>query len=148
MIKMELKVKKFSELTPYELYKIAKLRVDVFVVEQNCAYHEFDDLDQDAIHVWYEDEDGIASYLRVLDKGVEHECAALGRVISARRGEGYGAMVINEGVRVAREEFNADKIYLEAQTYARVFYEKQGFVKVSDEFILDGIPHIKMVRNF
>ena len=56
---MKVYVKAFSELTPLELYNIAKLRVDVFVVEQNCPYHEFDDLDQDAIHVWIEDEDGI-----------------------------------------------------------------------------------------
>ena len=144
---MNVHVKAFSELTPLELYNIAKLRVDVFVVEQNCPYHEFDDLDQDAIHVWIENEDGIEAYLRVLDRGVESEYVALGRVISARRGKGYGAMIMQEGIRVAKEKYNAGKIYLEAQTYAEGFYMKQGFHRISDEFILDGIPHYKMLRE-
>ena len=38
--RMQIKVKKFSELTPYELYGIMKLRVDVFVVEQKCLAPE------------------------------------------------------------------------------------------------------------
>lgn len=141
---MKLYIKRFNELTPDELYRIVKLRIDVFVVEQNCAYRELDDLDQDAIHVWLEDENGIGSYLRVLDRGVESEYPALGRVISARRGEGLGARIMQEGIKVAQDVYGADKIYLEAQTYARKFYEKQGFCKISDEFIMDGIPHIKM----
>lgn len=142
---MELKIKRFNELTPDELYRIAKLRVDVFVVEQNCAYREFDDLDQDAIHVWLEEDGKILSYLRVLDRGVESEYPALGRVISAVRGEGLGARIMQEGIKVAREVYNAEKIYLEAQTYATKFYEKQGFHVISDEFMMDGIPHYKML---
>ena len=142
---MELKIKRFNELTPYELYRIAKLRVDVFVVEQSCAYRELDDLDQDAIHVWLEEDGKILSYLRVLDRGVESEYPALGRVISAVRGEGLGAKIMQEGIKIAREVYNAEKIYLEAQTYATRFYEKQGFHVISDEFILDGIPHYKML---
>ncbi len=55
-------VKRFRELTTEELYRILKLRVAVFVVEQNCPYMEIDDLDQAAIHVWLEDEDGIEAY--------------------------------------------------------------------------------------
>ena len=45
---MELVIKKFDELTAEELYDILKLRVDVFVVEQECAYPEIDDKDQNA----------------------------------------------------------------------------------------------------
>lgn len=43
---MEKKLKKYNELTADELYDIMKLRVDVFVVEQNCPYHELDGLDK------------------------------------------------------------------------------------------------------
>lgn len=32
----------FSQLTNIELYQLLKLRVDVFVVEQNCPYPELD----------------------------------------------------------------------------------------------------------
>ena len=49
---MELVVKKFDELTVHELYDILKLRVDVFVVEQECPYPEIDDKDQNAYHVY------------------------------------------------------------------------------------------------
>ena len=62
-------VKHFSELTTEELYAILRLRVSVFVVEQNCPYMELDNLDQDAVHVWLQDENGLEAYLRVLDRG-------------------------------------------------------------------------------
>ena len=56
-----------------------------------------------------------------------------------------GAQLSWEGVRVAREAFGADKIYLETQTYALGFHEKQGFRVISEEFLLDGLPHVMML---
>ena len=141
---MELIIKKFNELTPEELYDILKLRVDVFVVEQNCPYPEIDGKDKEAYHVWLKDEDGIAAYLRVLDKGVSFDDASVGRVISSRRRKGYGTVVLNEGIKVAKEKFGADRITIEAQVYARKFYENVGFRQVSEEFLEDGIPHVLM----
>lgn len=141
---MEIIIKKFDELTVKELYDILKLRVDVFVVEQECPYPEIDNKDEGAYHVWLRDEDGIAAYLRVLDKGVSFDDAAIGRVISSRRRKGYGTIVLKEGIRVAKEKFGADKITIEAQVYARKFYENVGFCQVSEEFLEDGIPHIVM----
>ena len=58
---MELVIKHFNELTAAELYDILKLRVDVFVVEQECPYPEIDNKDQNAYHVWLKDEEGIAA---------------------------------------------------------------------------------------
>lgn len=142
---MVLRVKHFYELTRDELYAILKLRVSVFVVEQKCPYQEADNLDQDAIHVWLEDGDGIEAYLRILDRGVENEHVAIGRVIAVKRRCGLGSRILEEGIRAAKELLDADKIYVEAQSYAREFYEKQGFRQVSDEFLLDGIPHIGMI---
>ncbi len=142
---MTLRIKRFHELTIDELYAILRLRVSVFVVEQNCPYMELDDLDREALHVWLEDEDGIEAYLRVLDRGVESEHVAIGRVIAVKRRCGLGSRILVEGIKAAREQFGADRIYLEAQTYARGLYEKQGFRQISDEFLLDGIPHVKMI---
>ena len=144
---MQLYRKRFQELTTEELYRIIKLRVAVFVVEQNCPYRELDDLDQEALHLWYADEDGIAAYLRVLAPGVESAYPALGRVISARRRIGLGTALLREGIRAAEEAFGADALYLEAQTYAIPFYEKSGFRVASGEFLIDGIPHVQMLRN-
>ena len=144
---MQLYRKRFQELTTDELYRILKLRIDVFVVEQNCPYPETDDLDRDAIHVWMEDENGILAYLRVMDKGVENEYASIGRVIAVKRRCGLGSQILSEGIRAARDFFQAESIYLEAQAYAKEFYEKAGFRQISDVFLLDGIPHIKMLMD-
>ena len=143
---MRLYVKRYDDLTKDELYALAKLRIAVFVVEQNCPYMELDDRDQDAIHVWLEDEDGIEAYLRVMDRGVESEHVSIGRVIAVRRRSGIGTQVLSEGIRAAKDYFAADQIYLEAQVYAKSFYEKSGFRQISEEFLEDGIPHIKMLR--
>lgn len=144
---MELVIKKFHELTLDELYAILKLRSDVFVVEQNCVYPDLDDRDQAAIHVWLQDEDGIEAYLRVMGKGVTQEHAAIGRVIAKKRRCGLGSRVLRAGIDAAQRQFGADKIYLEAQVYAKSLYEKQGFRQVSEEFLEDGIPHVKMVLD-
>lgn len=142
---MELQIKRFEELTVDELYAILKLRVDVFVVEQNCPYPELDGCDRDALHVYFADEQGIAAYLRILDRGVRSEYVTIGRVIAARRRMGFGTRIVQAGIKAAKELLGADTIYVEAQTYARGLYEKQGFRQISGEFLEDGIPHIKML---
>ena len=144
---MELRVKRFHELTTDELYRILKLRVSVFVVEQNCPYMELDDCDQNAVHVWLEDKDGIQAYLRVMDSGIENESVSIGRVIALKRRQGLGSQVLSEGIRAAKDFFHADTIYLEAQVYAKGLYEKQGFRQISEEFLLDGIPHVRMLLD-
>ena len=144
---MRLCVKKFDELTTDELYQILKLRVNVFVVEQCCPYPELDDCDQKAVHVWLEDEDGIEACLRILDRNIKSEWVTIGRVIAVKRRDGLGTRILQAGIRVAKECFEAESIYLEAQTYARAFYEKQGFRVISEEFLEDGIAHVKMLLD-
>ena len=142
---MILRIKRFHELTKDELYAVLRLRISVFVVEQNCPYMELDNLDQAAVHVWMEDENGIQAYLRVLDRGAENENVSIGRGIAVKRRSGLGSRILTEGIKAARELFGADRIYVEAQTYAKEFYEKQGFEQVSAEFLIDGIPHVRMI---
>ena len=55
---MEVSIKHFSELSRDELFDIYKLRVSVFVVEQQCPYQEVDDGDRSAYHVFMKDEEG------------------------------------------------------------------------------------------
>ena len=140
--------RRFEELTPAELYAILKARVDVFVVEQRCPYAELDGLDQSAVHVWLEDGEGLRAYLRVLPRGAESEYAAIGRVLTLKRGRGLGRLLLREGIGAAEDFFGAEEIYLEAQTQARGFYEKEGFRAMSEEvFPIDGIPHVRMLRR-
>lgn len=142
-------IKKFRELTVDELYKILQLRVDVFVVEQNCPYHEIDDFDQMSYHAYIEDNGDIVAYIRVLPENTKFKEISVGRVISskAKRGSGLGMAILKVGIAIAEEKFGAKEIRIEAQTYAREFYEKAGFVKDSNEFLEDGIPHIEMIRR-
>ena len=141
------RIRRFQELTVSELYAILRVRVDVFVVEQQCLYRELDDRDQDAVHIWLEDAKGLQAYLRLMRPGVESEHASLGRVLTCTRGRGYGSLLLREGIRAAGELMQADTLYIEAQCAVRGFYEKHGFRAVSDTFDLDGIPHIRMLRK-
>ena len=141
---MELTVKHFRKLTAEELYDIYRLRAAVFVVEQNCVYQDVDDADKTAYHLWLSDEDGIQAYLRVLQKGARFEDVSIGRVIAVKRRRRLGSQILAAGIQTAKEKFQAKRIVIEAQIYARKLYENAGFVQTSGEFLEDGIPHIQM----
>lgn len=115
------------------------------MVEQKCPYPETDGKDKDAYHIFLRDEKGLAAYLRVLKSGVSFPEPALGRILTTRRGEGLGARIVREGIAFAKEKLSADKIRIEAQVYARGFYEKLGFQQCSEPFMDDGIEHIEML---
>ena len=137
-------IRRFDELSTAELYEILKLRNAVFIVEQNCAYQDIDGLDETAYHMWLEDENGIAAYVRLLPPGVRFDDSVIGRVIAVRRRSGVGSQRVRTAQSAVREVFGTDSVTIEAQVYAREFYEKLGFVQQSDEFDEDGIPHILM----
>ena len=142
---MELVVKPFAQLSTDELFAIYKLRVAVFIVEQQCAYPEVDDFDRLAYHIFLRDGEGIQAYLRLLPSHTTFDTVSIGRVIAVKRRCGLGGRIVAEGIRAAREIFGAKRITIEAQTYARGLYEKAGFVQSSEEFLEDGIPHIRMI---
>ena len=75
----------FNQIEPLTFYEILRLRVDVFVVEQNCAYPELDgfDVDPNTRHVWIKDEDSPVCYLRVLR--VSKEVYKIGRVAQSQQ---------------------------------------------------------------
>ena len=142
---MDLVVKTFAELTTDELFAIYKLRVAVFVVEQQCPYQEVDDADKSAYHIFFRDAAGIGAYLRLLPPTAACDAAVIGRVIAAKRRRGLGTRIVQAGMQVAVERLRAQTIQIEAQTYAKGLYEKLGFAQSSGEFLEDGIPHIAMV---
>ena len=144
---MEIVVKRFYELTLDELYEILKARAEVFVVEQNCAYQDLDEVDKEAYHVYLREEGRIVAYLRVLDKEKRYDEVSLGRVITIKRRCGYGTQVMKAGIEVAREKFGAKKIKIGAQVQAKPFYEQVGFRQISDEYMEEGIPHVYMILD-
>ena len=144
---MEILCQTFEELSRDELYELLRLRNAVFIVEQNCAYQDVDGLDPGALHVSLRENGTILACLRILPPGLSGKEARIGRVISVQRRCGLASRLLAESIRIVRERFGAVPLAVEAQTYARGLYEKQGFRQVSEEFLEDGIPHIKMILN-
>ena len=142
---MKLKVKYFNELTTTELYEILKSRNEIFVVEQNCIYQDLDDIDYRSLHIFYESNERIEAYLRAFVKDSSSNIVQMGRVLTLTHGTGLGGQLLQEGISQIKEKLNPSSIYIEAQCYATGFYEREGFVISSDEFLEDGIPHVEMI---
>jgi len=136
--------KSFQELTTDELYELLRVRSEVFVVEQNCVYQDLDYDDQRSIHLWLTEGDKFVALARICPAGTHMKEISIGRVITTERGKGYGKQIMLAAIDAAIEHFDATLIDIEAQEYAKGFYEGVGFKQSSDVFMLDGIPHIKM----
>lgn len=145
---MDWLIKTFDDLSTNELYEVLQLRVDVFVVEQDCPYHELDGKDQAAYHLLGYEGDKLVAYSRVFPAGVVGDHASIGRVIvhQEARKKGYGQLLMKEAISFAEKRLNIDTILIHAQCYLEEFYESFGFNKVSDPYDLDGILHIDMIR--
>lgn len=139
---MKPEAKNFNELSSTEVYEIIKARVQIFVVEQNCPYQDVDDVDYESLHIFYKSGEKITAYLRAFRK--DSETVQLGRVLTTEHGKGLGGELLKNAIEIVEEKMNPEKLYIEAQTYAIGFYEREGFVVCSDEFLEDGIPHVKM----
>jgi ElaA protein len=136
--------KTFGELTTDELYELLRVRSEVFVVEQNCVYQDMDGDDQSSIHLWLTQGERVVALARVCPAGTHMQEVSIGRVITTDRGKGYGKQIMLHAIDAAIGHFDARRIDIEAQEYARGFYESVGFRQSSDTFMLDGIPHIRM----
>src|SRR5215469_4366516 len=130
---------RLRELTPDELHAILRLRSDVFVVEQQCAYADIDgrDAEPDTEHLWIEDAGDVVATLRILHGDVPQ----IGRIAtrSHRRGEGLASALLRAALtRVSRP------VELKAQARLHSWYASFGFVRCSEEWLEDGIPHVLM----
>ena len=144
MTELVLHKKLFRQLTTDVLYELLRVRSEVFVVEQNCVYQDLDGDDQEAIHLWLTQADKVVALARVCPAGTHMMEISIGRVITTERGKGYGRQIMLHAIDAAIEHFGASLIDIEAQEYAKGFYESVGFQQSSATFMLDGIPHIKM----
>jgi len=134
-------VARFTELTPAVLYGIVKLRQDVFVVEQACAYDDMDgrDAEPDAQHLWIEADGMVAAALRLLgEHGGGHR---IGRIVTApaHRGRGLAGRLIEHAVALAGRP-----VVLSAQGHLQHWYERFGFSVSGESWVDAGIPHVPM----
>ena len=137
---MKIFAKPFDQLSREELFAILKARQDVFIVEQQCPYHDIDETDRISTHVFLEEGGELLAYLRYFPMAQEPGVIRIGRVLTTVRGKGYGRLIMEYALKVIREK----RLYLEAQVYAIGFYESFGFQVVSEPFVEDGIPHVRM----
>jgi ElaA protein len=139
-----LRTARFAELTPFEVYALCRLRVDVFVVEQECPYPELDgrDTEPGTLHLWAEEDGDVLATIRVLDDGASR---AIGRVATAAsaRGRGLAARLVEEGIELCA----GVPVTLGAQAHLQGWYERFGFRVSGPGYVEDGIPHVPMRRE-
>ncbi len=148
MTDLSFKTKPFNELSTSELYKILRLRAEVFIVEQDCVYQDIDDKDSYALHVIGYKGNEIIAYARLFNTGDYFDKASIGRVVISEKERkfGYGHMLIQNCIAEIEKHFTAKEILISAQCYLISFYKKHGFNEEGEGYLEDGIPHIKMQR--
>ena len=137
----------YQQLSKEKLYQIIKLRLEVFVIEQNCIYQDLDNKDQKAIHLVGEEDGKLIAYTRLFKKGDYFENASIGRVIVKKesRKKDYGKTIMQKSIEELKNEHNEENIEISAQKYLIKFYLDLGFKKIGEEYLEDNIPHIKML---
>lgn len=147
----EFKTLTFDELTLRELYEIIKLRLEVFVVEQDCVYQDIDGKDPDCLHVVsYNDKGDLLAYARLLPRGIGYpDYISVGRIITASsaRSSGLGRRLVDYSISELNRLWPSEKIKIQAQSYLLKFYESYGFAPIGEEYLEDGIPHTDMVMK-
>lgn len=140
--------KGFAQLTTRELHDLLRLRVDVFVVEQQCPYPELDGRDTEPAteHLWVQVDGEPAAYLRVLADRDHDGDRVIGRVVTApaHRGHRYAARLVQAALD--RTDAAGVTVRLAAQSYLEGFYTGFGFVRTGPDFLDDGIAHLPMQR--
>lgn len=139
--------KKFNELSVNELYNILKARVNVFVVEQACAYPEIDDYDQQSLHLSLKVDERLAAYVRILPAHSKYKEVSIGRVLVVEeyRGHGYAEKIMKKAINHIVTFWEEDTIKIQAQHYLSEFYSALGFKQITDIYLEDDIPHIDMI---
>ena len=142
-------LKQFEALSVHELYAILQLRIEVFVVEQNCPFQDADDKDQGSYHLMGWLDNKLVAYTRLVPPGYIYEQASIGRVVTSPtvRRFGAGRKLMQESIERTKELFGEGPIKIGAQYYLKKFYESFGFKQTSDIYLEDGIEHIYMILS-
>jgi len=142
-------VKAFNELTNEEIHEIFRLRVDVFVIEQECIYPEIDGKDPECLHLFRRINGQIIAYARIVPPGLSYEEPSIGRVIVRKefRGKHLGEKLVAIAIEEIQKQWPEKGIKIGAQSYLEKFYASHGFNSVSKVYLEDGIPHIDMLLS-
>lgn len=147
---LDWQIKPYNDLTLNEFHDIVALRLDVFVVEQDCAYLDLDGKDKKCYHLICRDGMGnIVATARILPPGLAYDYCAIGRVVIDKkiRGNGIGHDLMKKCIDYALLEFGDSPILISAQKHLENYYGKHNFVSTGKEYLEDGIPHVEMILN-
>lgn len=150
-------LKSYDDLTNLEIYQIFKMRVDVFVVEQDCPYSDLDgkDIMPGVLHFFGVDDqreanENMIAYSRILPPDVSYpDMPSMGRVVTshAARGTGAGHEMLEKAVAILDEKWPNLTCHISAQSHLQSYYNRQNFFAVGEEYLEDDIPHIGMERK-
>jgi len=143
-------LKSFDELTVPEFHNFIQLRLDIFVVEQDCPYLDLDGKDKIAYHFFATTNQGqTVAYTRLFGPGDYYDEASIGRVVVHKnfRKDGLGFELMSRSIQQIESLFKTKTIRIGAQTYLKKFYESLGFVSTGHDYMEDGIPHMYMIKN-
>ncbi len=141
---MDFVAKNFHELTAQEIYEILKARAEIFIVEQGMRYQDMDDVDYGSLHCFLWKNDTVAAYLRAFYTDDTRRTVRIGRVLTRCHGMGHGRELMEKSIPAIREKLPCDNISMHSQSHAKGFYEKLGFVCVSDAFLEEKVWHVAM----
>ncbi|MDX2172077.1 MAG: GNAT family N-acetyltransferase [Bacteroidota bacterium] len=136
----------FKELSAQQLFNIYKLRSEVFIVEQHCAYQDVDDFDLKANHILLSNNNELIAYARILPPNTNYPQPSIGRVCVSinHRSHKYGKQLMNFCIKETKGLYPKQQIVISAQTYLLKFYTELGFTAIGEGYLEDDIPHIKM----
>lgn len=145
---LDWQIKHYRDLSLNEFHDIIALRLEAFVVEQNCAYLDLDGKDKKCYHLICRNGKGdVVATARILPPGLSYEETAIGRVVLEEelRGEGVGHDLMDRCVDFCLKEFGHEPIRISAQKHLENYYEKHDFKSTGKEYLEDGIPHVEML---
>ena len=146
---MQTLIKKWDDLSIYEVQGIFGLRSEVFIVEQECPYQDVDGRDPEADHLLLYENNILCGYTRIFSKNTYFKEASFGRTVVKKkyRGKGYGHILVKESLKHLKNK-KENIIKISAQSYLKKFYLSHGFIPKGDEYLEDNIPHIAMFLIF
>lgn len=145
---LDWQVKHFRDLSLNEFHDIIAIRIEVFVIEQNCTYQDLDGKDKKCYHLICRDDKGdIVSTARIAQPGLIYDEIALGRIVITEklRGKGFGHELMKECVEFCKVKFGNTSIRMSAQSHLKKYYEHHNFIPTGKEYLEDGIPHSEML---
>ena len=146
---MQTLIKKWDDLSTYEVQSIFGLRSEVFIVEQECPYQDVDGRDPEADHLLLYENNILCGYTRIFSKNTYFKEASFGRTVVKKkyRGKGYGHILVKESLKHLKNK-KENIIKISAQSYLKKFYVSHGFIPKGDEYLEDNIPHTAMFLIF